>query len=214
MNGLDQILIGLVIGIASSLFAWWVLNRLLAPRIRWSGSICKDQWLGTSRYRIKFANLGIRDVVDAEVRCTVRIVNLDNVAAGKAGATNTATVSLPLHGGTADVLRKTWWGAKLKGRARLAQIDTSGISTFQLPRMASEVRDRIARGEQPALEQILGQGKHAYVDFTFYGYDVVSGARRVRRSKHYTRSDIIPGRFEKGSLRIVPSKSTSRHGDH
>lgn len=78
MEMLLSTLIGIPLGILSSLAAWWILFRYIVPKIEFSPHISKYHFenLGT-RYRIKFRNIGKRGIIDIEVFPILRIKGLN-----------------------------------------------------------------------------------------------------------------------------------------
>src|SRR5712692_7424763 len=74
-------LIGIPLGIACSLAAWWFLFYVIVPKVRFSPSISKvraKEAKSNFKYRIAFQNCGSRKIVDAEIYIKLRIKGLDS----------------------------------------------------------------------------------------------------------------------------------------
>lgn len=79
--------IGLLVGLFTSFFSWWVLFRWMAPTISISSSISRtpssvsledDDDKSGARYRIKIENSGHRPAVDLQVSVFVRVKGLND----------------------------------------------------------------------------------------------------------------------------------------
>lgn len=215
--------LGALLGLILSLVAWWVTARVVVPRIQWSREICRTPG-DALEYRIKFGNVGRRDVVDVAVTCTLRVRNLDRLPATSARSRNYATVGIPLRGGQVDVMRRK--GRRDLpphlsvdrsdgpiGRNRLAKLLTSDISDFQTGRLPEHLQDAIRNRQMVELEQLLGLGDDAYLDFTFFCYDGYSGARRVLRSAKYRKENIAVGNYARQGFEVVRPKSSPAVAD-
>lgn len=206
-----------LVGVVASFIAWWISYRALTPNIGWSTGICRSVG-DPGACRVKFGNLGRRDVVDVKVACTMRIRNLDRLPREDPQASNYATVDIPLMGGSVDLLQRRKprdLPAHLPGasdrsaisRNRIARLLTNEISEFQLARLPKTLRDSQER-RTLSLDDLFELGDDAYVDFTIYCYDGYSGARRVLRSpKKYRQSDVVTGRFRKQGFEIVAAST-------
>lgn len=74
-------ILGVLIGVATGLISWWIVTRLLTPRVALSSQISKlsAEEFGPWRYRIKIANLHRRwtsHVVDVRITAKLRIRGL------------------------------------------------------------------------------------------------------------------------------------------
>ena len=70
-------LIGLVTGILTSVFGWWLLAHYVVPTIRFSPFISKTYIHKAGyRYRIKLENSGTRGIVDVELMAQLGIKGL------------------------------------------------------------------------------------------------------------------------------------------
>lgn len=211
------LVLGMLFGVVASLAAWWILYRGVVPKIGWSTGICRTPG-SQLEYRVKFGNLGRRDVVDVNVKCTMRIRNLDCLPQGSPRSSNYATIDIPLRGGTVDVLPRAGprdvpasvdptQDRRSINRNRVAHLLTSNISEFQARRLPSLLRERVLQHEMIPLEELFDQGDDAYIDFTFYCYDGYTGARRVQRSLKYRKDDVQVGRFQRQGFEIIGANS-------
>jgi len=78
-NPLVAQLLGLLVGLFTSFFSWWVLFHVVVPKIEFSPWISKlptqDDGSGY-RHRVKFKNVGRRKIVDLQVTARLAVRDL------------------------------------------------------------------------------------------------------------------------------------------
>lgn len=176
-------LIGIPLGILSSLVAWWVLFRFIVPRIEFSPHISKYHFknLGT-RYRIKFRNIGKRGIIDVEVFPILRIKGL-NPELPDNWLNITLTTSL-----------KENRISSLK-EDRIISLLSEDTDKFNNPNFPEHIRKKY-RQKELNIEDLLSLDNPVKLVVQLFGYDEFSGARKMIISKPYTLKDIKHGTFD------------------
>ncbi len=185
------LILGIPLGIASSLVAWWILFHTLVPRVTFSPFISKtpiDDCPSGYRYRIKFLNIGRRDMIDTEVLARLRIKGIR-----KEYPTNWTNVPIPVGSGRWPIVRpkrrKRGWGTGNIFRLRIDEINPGKAA---LPR---EIKKRI-EDKSILLEELLSLGSETQVNINIFCYDRFSGSRKVFESKGYRLEDIQTKKFQ------------------
>lgn len=180
--------IGLVLGLGTSFFSWWVLFHKIVPKIEFCPYISKiprgkD---GGFSYRIKFKNTGKRAIID--VQCTARLV-VDWEGTKK----NWTVAYIPLNS-SGD--RKTELPKVGKGGSRVLYFYLKDITTFKIShKYPDEFREK-ASENTITLEDILALGEKSEIKIYVTGYDEFSGSKKVFESKYFSVSDIKNGVFK------------------
>lgn len=202
--------VGLIVGLFTSFFSWWVLFRWMSPRLALSDAITKskskiplneDDDKTGFRYRIKFENRGRRPVIDLQVRVYVRIKGLIDPL-----STIWEVVHLPL----ATDGEKTYSIAvmnpvkKSKLRTRL-RICVNHTDYCTRPHFPKNIREKAAKKEL-LLEDLLLLGTATEIRVVLSGFDELTGARKVFM-KTYLSSNILLGTFTKNGLGVILAES-------
>lgn len=181
-------LVGFLLGLAASFLSWWVLVHLIVPQVGFAEVITKinyDSLSGNRAYRIKFGNIGRRNLVDGYVIATLSIKGLRfektwtsfRIPMSYSGET---TITLPI----------------LKSKKnRLFRICLELCQELKdSPVIPEKIRDRVRSGKI-TLEELFTLGDSYLIVFVV-GADALSGARKVFESKRYVTSDIHEGFFK------------------
>lgn len=76
----ESILVGLGTGILSGMASWWMLSRMVRPRLRWRPTIAKyrfdDDRPGYARYQVRLENPSRRVAQDVTVTARIQIPGL------------------------------------------------------------------------------------------------------------------------------------------
>ncbi|PIP37990.1 MAG: hypothetical protein COX19_15090 [Desulfobacterales bacterium CG23_combo_of_CG06-09_8_20_14_all_51_8] len=203
MEILVSILIGIPLGILSSLAAWWILFRYIVPKIEFSPHISKYYFknLGT-RYRIKFRNIGKRGIIDIEVFPILRIKGLnpelpDNWL--------NITLTTSLNNNHISSLKED----------RIISLLPEDTDKFKNPNFPDHIRKKY-QSKGLNIEDLLSLDNKVKLVVQLFGYDEFSGARKMFISKPYTLKDIKPGTFDhkftidKTGLQIVERVSDNK----
>lgn len=216
MTSLEQVLsnplvaqvLGLVVGLLTSFFSWWVLFHWIAPVLSLSPYISKttDKSLPEDaadasgvRYRLKYINIGRRAIVDLEIRAFIRIKGLDQAISW-----------------TVFDLRMNSDGDRINSFARidpfrkskirhLVRLYPNGIINCTRHPFPDHIRSK-ARERALLLEDLLSLGTAAELCVIASGYDEFSGARKVQQFV-YRHSDVRAGPFRNHSLEVEKEPS-------
>lgn len=156
------------------------------------------------RYRIKFENYGIRNILDIEILSRLRIQGIEPFS-----STNWQIVRLPLssYGDPEYRIPRLFPISKKKSSRHIIRLcinETPDI--YQRTGFSAEIRKK-ASDRILLLEDLLEMGKKANLEIIAFGYDEFSGTRKIFFSKKYNTEDIEEGPFMKNSLEINKAKS-------
>ena len=158
-------LLGLVIGLVTSFFSWWVLFHAIVPKVEFSSAVSKiprRSGKGNS-YRIKFANRGRRAVIGVEVYARVTFA-WDETR-------NRTGIHIPLSANGDAKYEFPQLGA---GRNRILTLWINKVSNFRTNvRYTQEFRDKADQGAL-TLEDVLSLGTLATLQVFVSGYDEFS----------------------------------------
>lgn len=196
------LIVGVLIGIATSFMAWWVLFRRFTPRLLFSYDISKIPAPGTnanSTYCIKFVNSGRGQIIDLEMVARLRIRGVDSRAP------------------------KNWHIVELNiSRNKIPKVKPGGDATilvypldlveFQRMIFPDEIQLDSPKSDL-SLEGLLGLGTAAELRLMAFGYDGFSGARRYFESHDYNTDSIKSGFFEFEGLHVVPRPDSIQEDD-
>ena len=188
-----EILLGVILSLATSFaFFYWQFH-VVVPEIRFSEKISKlKRGDGGFRYRVKFENCGKRDIVEVTVLGRLRVKALNPNALN-----NWNIAEIPM-GFVVPLMRPV----KQSRLRETPEIDLRQ-ARFERP-FPKEIVDRAHADELP-LEELLRLGTKTTLEIFVFGYDAFSGSRKVFVSKVYSEADIAEGPFEPGSLEIGPA---------
>jgi hypothetical protein len=200
---MEDILVGVALGLLTSLVGWWIVGRAITPKLALAPKISKlpdETGKATWRYRVKLVNLRrwwLPDwpVVDLHVTGTLRVRGLSTSSIW-------AYYSVPLgRGGDIEL-----FPTSRMFRARVYDMDTES-GDFQ--RFPKPIQDAIIRGDIE-LEDLLSVGEEAELQVVASGSHSYTQARRTV-IKTYRRDDVVAGRFVSGhrrtGLRFVAANS-------
>jgi hypothetical protein len=180
---------GLLIGILGSLIAWWILFRLISPKLIFSERISRakaDDEPGDLAYRVRFENSGRRAIIDLSIKAILRIRGLNPLR-----PSNWETTYLPVsfEGDFPYVFPN-----REKGNRRIIRIRVKKKNEFERTVYPTEIREK-ARDRSLTLDDLLSIGTQATVQLIALGSDSFSGARKAFFSPGYTRNDIVSHPF-------------------
>jgi hypothetical protein len=192
--------IGIPIGILCSLAAWWILFYVIVPKIRFSPSISKistKEGESNILYRVAFQNSGRRGIVDAEIYAKILIWSLHPEY-----PYNVYLFSVPLGYEKLPKIIPQKGGFKHIVILNVTKIDELVSHTFPDECILSNFEKN-----PNLLEDILSLGQEAYLQIYLFGFDEVSGTRKVFESKQYYVNDVVNGKFSLLSLEVVRRES-------
>lgn len=171
---------GILIGILSSVFAWWILNHSLSPKIVFADKLlCVRLTANTGsseRYLIAFENIKRRAVIDLEIKAyiNVRLDEMNIPSDGRNLYVNLSVTNIPRLGG------KMSTGVTLHPEKTEEMISGSLSGYFN-------------NAEDITLENIMSIPGFEGLYIVVYGYDDFSGARKLFKSKAYDSGDLTSG---------------------
>jgi len=204
---LTDFFIGIVVGVATNIFSWWILFHGIVPKVRFSPYISKTPFTQTGhdissyRYRVKYENAGGRAIIDLEVMARLSIKGLGPYE------TSWHMFLVPLNPDGELSFRTPRLLPKRKnlstGHINRFHIN-SAVEHLDRPPYPDNIREKARLGTLQ-LEDLLNLGSEAFLEVQAFGYDEFSGARKLFISKPYTARDIREGPFEKHGLNIKVS---------
>lgn len=206
-NFLIGIVLGVLIGVVANLVSWWILFYGIAPTLHFSAHVGKTRRKPTEedkssyRYRIKVENAGRRAVIDVEFMVRLRIKGLYS-------KTQWHVVYIPL----ASDGRLTWripriLPARRRGKrsSHTLWLWVNSADEFSKEAFYPEELRNKAKNKNLSLEEVLNLGSAATLEIEAFGYDGLSGARKIFLSKRYTTADIREGKFKGLDIPVKPS---------
>jgi hypothetical protein len=175
VDSVTSFVLGVCAGIATSVVAWYVPNRMLVPRWRVYGKHVRTDRNGCKRDSFLVANDGFRDIVDASISCT-----MFSTGWGDGKRSLRSAVTIPVTKGQIDFMPGR--GFLRRGREqygpRVVMIKPEDITEFQLSKLSEEQRERVQQGGVD-LAELCRWGDESQVIIAVYGVDGFSGTRRV-----------------------------------
>ena len=205
-------LISTLTGVAASYFVWWFTFRFLTPKVNFAESISriptKDNPSGF-KYRFKFENIGLRNMIDIEVVIRVRIKGLRPDIQGNWEVVYLPISSLPYQ--KLAIVRPVY--RKDKKRVRpVFEIKAYACDYFQKSFFNEETRKRSAE-QTLTLDHVLKLGREANLQVLLFAYDEYSGARKFFESDVMTAGDIVDGYFDRKSVAVIAGVSKEETED-
>lgn len=181
--------LGVPLGVLASFAAWWIVTHWLVPAVEFSPHISRNEYSGNAsgiNHRVKFKNIGKREIIDLEVFAELRVKGLNP--------------SLP---GTIEVARLVIDDArmpfmKVEG-TKIIALKPEQTERFDRPVYGESINSKRAQGLL-TLEDVLSLNQTAVLVIYVFGYDRWSGARKLYTSVPYTLQDVRTGRWSGMSI--------------
>ena len=171
-----EIAAGFLLGIVASVSVWYVLEHLLVPRVEFLPAIYRSKTQENPsgyKYRVKFRNIGRREILDFELFAKLRLRGVSSTA-------NWRAVYIPI-----DDSRIPRIPSHRKSGKRLAvQLLVSEIPDHAAAFLPSELKSARDNGSL-TLENLMAFGNEGTLEIVGFGYDAFSGTRKVFQSKVY-----------------------------
>lgn len=204
MRTMDSALFGVVtgflIGLLTSLLIWLIRSGPLGPKLEFSPSISRlpAESGGTNksgwRYRVKVRNVRSRQIIDVEF-----VARLSILGFRPGFPKNWTAIYIPAGAGDGRVPR-------LQGKQSFTMtISPHRVTAESVGYWTDDLRQRAASGTL-TLDDLLDSGSEANLRVFVFGYDKLSGTRKLFESKPYSKEDIIIGTFSGTSLAVKPSR--------
>lgn len=190
-----ELVIGSILGIGSSYFAWYITAHKLAPKLRFSDKISclpTDREAEKFAYRVKLENPGKRPIIDLNITAKLQVPGL-NANFPK----NKETTYLPVSfSGQFPYVEPS-----KNGKRYLLRIRIDKEQEFSRQIYPANIREK-AKDNTLMLEDLLSI-KDSTVQLIALGYDSFSGARKAFLSPKYSFNDICKAPFDLGSLEVA-----------
>ena len=192
-----SIILSFIIGVISSYFVWWFLNKIITPHIQFSENISKQKSSEASsgrKYRVKLENAGRRDIIDVDISVKLTIRGGLN----SKRPNNLEITYLPCSfNGKIPIMKP----AINEKRRSIIRIDPNKKEEFIRAIYPKSIQEK-AKEEKLTLDDLLELGSESYLEIIAMGYDKFSGARKVFVSKEFKKEDLIMKDFNKNSLEM------------
>lgn len=185
-------MLGFILGVLSSSVVWWITTHLIVPRIKFSNDISKLETEHSStgyHYRVKIENTGRRGIIDLEIFIIYRVKGLSIRVPG-----NWYIVYMEPSSRRIPKLGK--------GMNRLISFYPENTEDFKKSYYPVDIQ-KAANDKTLTLEQLMKIGEKSKIMIVVFGYDELSGSRKVFESKLYKKEDIKFGFFEKNGMSVV-----------
>lgn len=175
--------IAILIGVITSLAAWFVLFHLITPKVVFSSKISKtkvESYANGYSYRIKLWNIGKRDIIDLDVFIRLKIKGLTS----KENLWHTIDFNKRFD-------KIIYFG---KEENRIIPFYPNKTGRFSENIFPKTIRDKVENGIL-TLEDVLGLGSKSFVRVYIFGFDKFSGSRKIFLSRKYFLNDIEEANF-------------------
>jgi hypothetical protein len=174
-----MLLAGFVSGILASFIAWFIVQHLFVPSLKFQPQIRRRQ---TDAVLCGYQYCGRRDILDVEFFAKLRVLGIDSA-------------------------RPNLWRAFYipVDDARLPRVPAYAVNTVQLlpsslPATAASalplaLRERL-QAQTLTLEQLVGSGRVWTLEVFAFGYDAFSGSRKVAQSVTYKQDSIVDEKID------------------
>lgn len=189
-------LISALTGVGASFFAWWISITRFVPKVNFADKIAKmktNENLSGIRYRFKFENAGLRNIIDLEIIVRLRIKGLRENLPENNEIVYLSTSSLEYK--KVAILRPV----KKNNKRAVLEIKVYDCSYFE-KNIFTEKIQKLAKEKKLTLEDIFSSYENVDLQILILGYDSFSGVRKYFESKLYTKADISLGTFSKTGL--------------
>lgn len=201
------IIVGIITGVISSAFTWWLLHHVVSPKVVFSSTIKKQTSSVTSTglyYQIKIGNARrISDAVDLKVQAVIYLPNYPskdvmNIYPIPSKTEHLFELPPKPKGGEA-------WGQRIS----LIVTDPIFSDRFKTNLFPDNIA-RMAAERKLTLEDLYSLSDTAYLRIYVSATSSISGSKKTMKSKDYTLSDIKPGKFIPQKLELVEGDLINR----
>jgi hypothetical protein len=194
-----ELIVGFLLGICGSLLCWFVVQHGIVPDIKFTDEISKiedDKRASGNQYRFMFKNTGSRAAIDIELAAILRLKGLIE---SRPDSWISFNVSLD------DTRIPEITPAKKGGRGILVSFQTEQFCELQLSKYITNCDPAMS------LEDIMSLGDEVELNVVAFCYDSFSGTRKVFHSGTYNKDQIVEGKFDMKSMKVVQKE---RHDDN
>lgn len=195
-----EIALGFVLGCISSTIVTVVWYQIFVPKIKFADTICRYESMHEREvytYKIKFRNIGKRDIFEMYLYCTLFLPDLQR-------KDNTHTVDINLSYNFRPLFKRRGKKGKLNpdGLVRICLNDEKMREEFVRPIYCAEINKK-AEKSLLTLEDLLEITPTAYIKFHIIAHDRFTGSKKVFESSAYTKNNIKQGLYKFGELYVV-----------
>lgn len=197
INSILLTLIGAILGAFFSLIIPFVLYKKFVPKIKFADEISKGNPTTEDEiynYRLKFRNVGKRDIFELNIYCVISIPNLRSAGTYQRVELNVSFNFKPI------LKRKDVQYHDCI--VRICFNDDAMRTEFMRPIYSKEINEK-AKNRELTLEDLLTIKTGAYLNFYISAHDILLGNKKMFESKPYTINDIKFGRYKYGELMVV-----------
>lgn len=205
-----SIITGIISGVISSLTVWWLLTHYFSPKIEISSGISKymqERKKCGYHYQIKFLNKRKRLAVNLHLSSHMVLPSLIKEGVNEIWSVPLFTTEIP-------ALLSTFNNAKCISRRLGFNIENDDFnSKFDRPDLFPEHFIKLVKDKTVSLDDILAVHPKSFIRVVISATDSLTGSTRVFVSRDFSSSDIMLGRFKKGSVEIEPSPTSKEDSE-
>ena len=195
-----ELVLGFILGCISSTLVSIAWYKIFVPKIKFADTICRYESTDQHEiytYKIKFRNIGKRDIFEMYLYCTLFIPGLQRESTMHLVDINLSYNFKPLF------KRRGKEGAlNPDGLVRICLNDEQMIEEFTRPIYSTVINDKAKKGLL-TLEDLLGITQLSYIKFYIIAHDKFTGSKKVFESPSYTINNIKHGLYKYGELYVV-----------
>lgn len=192
-------IIGFIAGCISSGLVSIIWNKLLVPKVEFASTVCKYNSMhqnDTYTYKIKFRNLGKRDMYDMSFYCILYMPDLNLKGTKPCANINVDYNFRPIFKKRGNNPEDT------DGLVRICMNDRKMKEEFMRPIYPNDIRHKAER-KLLTLEDLLGITKDTYLQFYVIASDGFSSSKKVFESSKYRLNDIRKGYYKLGEMYVI-----------
>lgn len=195
-----EIALGFILGCISSTIVTVVWYQIFVPKIKFADTICRYESMDKHEvytYKIKFRNIGKRDIFEMYLYCTLFLPDLQM-------KDSTHTVDINLSYNFSPLFKRRGRKGKLNpdGLVRICLNDEKMRDEFVRPIYCEEINQK-AENNLLTLEDLLEITPTSYIKFYIIAHDRFTGSKKVFESSNYTINNIKHGLYKYGDLYVV-----------
>jgi hypothetical protein len=187
-----------VSGIIASIIFWFIINKLLVPKLRIGEKISKcstDENKSGFKYRFKFENYGCRKAYDIQVIVRLRIKGIKEKKNWEVVYIPTSTLTYNRVAIIKPVSKS--------GLRAILEIQPYECDYFQKPFFGEEINKKSSE-KTLSLDDVMSLGSDAEFQIFLIATDGVSKSIKIIESKVYKKNDIVERKFDKNSINVKP----------
>lgn len=196
---LVNILVSSLTGVVASFFVWWLTFKYWSPKLNICKTISKlstDENKSKFKYRLKFENIGKRNIIDLEVIVRLRIKGVK-----KDFPHNWEVIYLPTSSAEYKKVAIVKHLSKKSKLRPILEIKSYECDYFQKNFFPEDIRVK-SKNNELTLDDILQLGIKSEFQIMIMGTDEFSGARKFFESKIFGIDDIIEGNFDNKGVEV------------